>query len=65
MFRRHYNAWWLNSILAVESIDLDSSIKQLNEIISKISKSVGSQTVLKNFVIQKEKEKLTIIPLGW
>ena len=52
-------------ILVVESTDLDTSVTQLNEIISKISSSIGYSGILKNFVIQKEKEKLTIFPLGW
>ena len=48
----------------MESINLDSSIKQLNELLSNISSSIGFSRILNNFVIQKEKEKLTIFPLG-
>ena len=43
---------------------MDSSIKQLNELLSKISSSIGFSRTYNNFVIQKEKEKLTIFPLG-
>ena len=48
----------------MESFDLEFSIKQLNEILSKISSSIGYSRIFNNFVIQKEKEKLTIFPLG-
>ena len=51
-------------IIVVESIDLESSMKQLNEIMSKISSSLGYSRIFENFVLQKEKEKLTIFPLG-
>ena len=51
-------------IIVVESIDLEFSIKQLNEILSKISSSIGYSRIFNNFVVQKEKEKLTIFPLG-
>ena len=43
---------------------MDNSIKQLNELLSNISSSIGFSRILNNFVIQKEKEKLTIFPLG-
>ena len=48
----------------MDSFDLDSRIKQLNEIMSNISSSLGFSKIINNFIIQKEKEKLTIIPLG-
>ena len=51
-------------IIVVESIDLESSMKQLSEIMSKISSSLGYSRIFDNFVLQKEKEKLTIFPLG-
>ena len=35
----------------------------MTEILSKISSSVGFSKIINNFVIQKEKEKLTIFPL--
>ena len=48
----------------METTELESSIEQLTEILSKISSSVGFSKIINNFVIQKEKEKLTIFPLG-
>ena len=42
---------------------MESSLKQLTEILSKISSSVGFSKVINNFVIQKEREKLTLFPL--
>ena len=47
----------------METTELESSIEQLTEILSKISSSVGFSKIINNFVIQKEKEKLTIFPL--
>ena len=48
---------------------MDSSIKQLDEIMSEISSSgMGCQKLsklLNNFLIQREKEKLTLFPLGF
>ena len=58
------NSKFLSFIAVVESLNLDSSIKQLNELLSKISSSIGFSRTVNNFVIQKEKEKLTIFPLG-
>ena len=51
-------------IIGVESFDLEFSMKQLSEIMSKISSSLGYSRIFDNFVLQKEKEKLTIFPLG-
>ena len=52
----------------LESIDLESSINKLSDIMSKISGSFSSSKSLTNFVIQnekeKEKEKLTIYPFS-
>ena len=47
----------------METTELESSIEQLTEILSKISSSVGFSKIINNFAIQKEKEKLTIFPL--